>query len=80
MHVAAVGTGHFQHCFPGRAQTLRVCLDAGRCLPIGFWASEEEKWDHRHSPQGSSPPSLSVMVELYILRRQHVKLGQCGFN
>ena len=58
MHFAAVGTSHFQRCFPGRTQTLRVRLDAGRYLLIGFGANEE-KLSHWH-PEGSQPP-----MELY---------------
>jgi hypothetical protein len=81
MHVAAMGTGHFQNCFPNRAQTLRVCLDAGRCLLIGFRASEEQKRDHSF-PQGSQPTEAvgDGGIILEILRRQHVKLGHWGFQ
>jgi hypothetical protein len=45
MHLATVGAIYFQRHFPGRAQTLHIRLNAGRCLLIGFRANEK-KWGH----------------------------------
>jgi hypothetical protein len=45
MHLATVGANYFQRHFPGRAQTLHIRYNAGRCLLIGFRANEK-KWGH----------------------------------
>jgi hypothetical protein len=43
VHLAAMGTVHFQHCLPGCAQTLHIGLDASRRLMIGFGADEKKR-------------------------------------
>src|SRR5258708_27712987 len=54
VHLAAVGTGHFQRWFRGRNQTLQVGVDAGRCPLISFGA-DEKKWGHNGAPPWFDP-------------------------
>jgi hypothetical protein len=42
VHLAAVRAFDFGRCLPSSFKALRICLDAGRCLLIGFRANEKK--------------------------------------